>query len=140
MSDGAELHLVHAWESITDQMVRVFSTSLSEEQQATNTERELRAYRENLAALTDRLRARIGRDAYEYLSPRVHLREGNPRKVIPEVASELGAGLIVMGTLSRAGIPGLLIGNTAEVILNNVTCSVLAVKPQGFVAPIPPAR
>jgi len=139
VSDSAELHVVHAWESITEQMVRVFSAALSEEQQATNTEREVRAYREALASLMDRLRERIGSDAYDYLSPRVQLREGNPRTAIPALAGDLEADLVVMGTLSRSGIPGLLIGNTAEVILNNVACSVLAVKPRGFEAPVPPA-
>ena len=44
--------------------------------------------------------------------------------------------LVVMGTVSRTGIPGLLIGDTAEVILNNLECSVLAVKPTGFVTPV----
>jgi len=46
------------------------------------------------------------------------------------------ADLVVMGTVSRTGIPGLLIGNTAEVILNNLECSVLAVKPADFATPV----
>lgn len=58
------------------------------------------------------------------------------RDVVPAVAQELNADLVVMGTVSRTGIPGLLIGNTAEVILNNLECSVLAVKPSGFVTPV----
>jgi nucleotide-binding universal stress UspA family protein len=37
-----------------------------------------------------------------------------------------------MGTISRTGFPGVTIGNTAETILQSVTCSVLAVKPDGF--------
>ena len=41
-----------------------------------------------------------------------------------------------MGTVARTGIPGLLIGNTAETILQRVDCSVLAVKPDGFVSPV----
>jgi len=46
--------------------------------------------------------------------------------------------LIVMGTLARAGVEGLLIGNTAEKILSRIDCSVLALKPEGFVSPITP--
>ena len=49
---------------------------------------------------------------------------------------ELGVGLIVMGTVSRSGVAGLLIGNTAEEILRQVDCSVLTVKPDGFVTPV----
>jgi nucleotide-binding universal stress UspA family protein len=41
-----------------------------------------------------------------------------------------------MGTVARIGIPGLLIGNTAETILDQLDCSVLAVKPPGFVSPV----
>jgi len=41
-----------------------------------------------------------------------------------------------MGTLSRTGISGLLIGNTAEKVLRQVDCSVLIVKPDGFITPV----
>jgi nucleotide-binding universal stress UspA family protein len=44
--------------------------------------------------------------------------------------------LIVMGTVARTGLGGLLIGNTAESVLQRVDCSVLAVKPEGFVSPV----
>jgi len=38
--------------------------------------------------------------------------------------------------VARTGIPGLVIGNTAERILNGLVCSVLTVKPDGFVTPV----
>jgi nucleotide-binding universal stress UspA family protein len=41
-----------------------------------------------------------------------------------------------MGTLGRTGISGLIIGNTAEAILDQLTCSVLAIKPPGFISPV----
>jgi universal stress protein E len=41
-----------------------------------------------------------------------------------------------METVGRTGIPGLLMGNTAETILQQVNCSVLAIKPPGFVTPV----
>jgi hypothetical protein len=34
------------------------------------------------------------------------------------------------------GIPGLFIGNTAEEIIQTTKCSVLAVKPTGFISPV----
>ena len=43
---------------------------------------------------------------------------------------------LVMGTVARTGIPGLLIGNTAETVLDRARCSVLAVKPSDFRSPI----
>ena len=44
--------------------------------------------------------------------------------------------LIIMGTVGRTGIPGFIMGNTAETILNRIDCSVLAIKPDGFVTPV----
>jgi nucleotide-binding universal stress UspA family protein len=41
-----------------------------------------------------------------------------------------------MGTVARSGIPGLIMGNTAEAILTELECSVLAIKPPGFVTPV----
>ena len=55
---------------------------------------------------------------------------------IPKLAKEIDVDLIVMGTLSRTGIAGLFIGNTAEKILYRVNCSVLAIKPDGFNTPV----
>ncbi|MDZ7686912.1 MAG: universal stress protein [Gammaproteobacteria bacterium] len=50
------------------------------------------------------------------------------------LVDDKGVDLLVMGTLSRSGIPGMLIGNTAERVLNDVDCSVLTLKPKGFKA------
>lgn len=44
--------------------------------------------------------------------------------------------ILVMGTIARTGIPGFMIGNTAEDILNSVDCSVLTVKPPNYVSPL----
>ena len=41
-----------------------------------------------------------------------------------------------MGTVNRTDVPGLFMGNTAEMILSTIQCSVLAVKPHDFVSPI----
>jgi nucleotide-binding universal stress UspA family protein len=41
---------------------------------------------------------------------------------------------LVMGTIGRTGLPGFVIGNTAEHLLTEVTCAILVVKPPGFVS------
>jgi len=41
-----------------------------------------------------------------------------------------------MGTVCRTGLSGFIIGNTAEKVLSEVNCSVLTVKPEGFVTPV----
>jgi len=44
--------------------------------------------------------------------------------------------VIVMGTVCQSGVEGFLINNTAEKVLHQVDCSVLTVKPDGFVTPV----
>jgi nucleotide-binding universal stress UspA family protein len=114
----------------------VFSSDFSDEQIADNRDREKYRQRLLLDDLESQLRNKIGEKAFDYLGPNFHLREGNPRDVIPSAAEKMNADLVVMGTISRTGILGFLIGNTAEVILNNLDCSVLTSKPAGFVSPI----
>ena len=53
-----------------------------------------------------------------------------------DTSSDVEPGVVVMGTLARSGIRGLLIGNTAERILDDLDASVIAVKPPGFVSPV----
>ncbi len=68
----------------------------------------------------------------------VHLLKGNPADVIADFAKAGRADLIVMGTVARTGLHGFLIGNTAETVFQRVDCSVLAIKPEGFVSPLAP--
>jgi len=67
---------------------------------------------------------------------RIELRKGYPEDVLPAYTVSEGIDLVVMGTVARTGIPGLVIGNTAERLLQRLTCSVLAVKPDGFTSPV----
>jgi len=41
-----------------------------------------------------------------------------------------------MGTIGRSGLAGLLIGSTAEKLIDRVNCSILAIKPANFQSPI----
>lgn len=51
---------------------------------------------------------------------------------IIERAQEKEADLIVLGTKGKSNLRYILTGNTAERVLRNTPCSVLAVKPKGF--------
>jgi nucleotide-binding universal stress UspA family protein len=72
----------------------------------------------------------------EELESQVYMLKGEPGQMIPKLAAKMEVGLIVMGTLSRTGVAGFLIGSTAERILRQVDCAVLTVKPDGFVTPV----
>ncbi len=56
--------------------------------------------------------------------------------MIPNFAKDHDVDLVVMGTLGRLSDRGVFIGDTAERILNRLECSVLALKPAGFVSPV----
>jgi nucleotide-binding universal stress UspA family protein len=62
----------------------------------------------------------------------VEVINGEPKDVIPEFVEVHGIDVVVMGTVGRTGIAGLVIGNTAEHVLQRLRGSVLAVKPSGF--------
>jgi len=66
----------------------------------------------------------------------VHMIEGEPADAIPGFAQKNDVDLIVMGTVARSGVSGMVMGNTAERILDRMECSVLALKPEDFVSPI----
>ena len=89
-----------------------------------------------LEALINAYCGKQGENAVDYLKPQLHLRRGSAGQLVPALGAELGVELVVMGTVGRAGIPGFLIGNTAEAIIDQINCSVLAVKPAGFISPV----
>jgi nucleotide-binding universal stress UspA family protein len=66
----------------------------------------------------------------------VHLLKGSPADVVPELVTKRRIDLWVIGTVARTGVGAMIMGNTAERILDNVNSSVIAVKPTGFVSPI----
>ncbi len=80
--------------------------------------------------------ATLQRHGLSLESPGVVLLEGEPISRIAEFVKQERIDLIVLGTVGRSGIQGILMGNTAEQILNRIECSVLAVKPSGFVTPV----
>jgi universal stress protein E len=135
VSDFAELHLVHVWESLSENVLRMYGSNNSEDSTLAYLEQELQHHRDEFNQLLTKLQGWIGEEAFNYLKPQAHLLRGNALKVIPKLTTELEVDLLVMGTLSRTGIRGLFIGNTAEGILNRVGCSVLTVKPESFNLP-----
>jgi len=64
-----------------------------------------------------------------------HVR-GRPEHRIPLLARERNIDVLVMGTVGRTGISGFVIGNTAENLVQGLACSLLALKPDGFVSPV----
>ncbi len=66
----------------------------------------------------------------------IEILEGDVTKVLPAYARDNSIALVMLGMLSRTGLMGFFIGNTAEKILDDLDCSVVTVKPKSFVSPI----
>ena len=136
LSDFAELHIVHAWHAIGESAMHGALIHTPEEKVIAYVEQVRRQHEVNLDGLVHEVTGNLGQDAMGYLKPQTHLVKGWARKEIPALAKRIEADLIVMGTVARTSVPGFIMGNTAETILNQVDCSVLAIKPPGFVTPV----
>ena len=68
----------------------------------------------------------------QQLPHRIHLRQGNPEQLIPSIAQDHRINLVIMGSVGRSGLDGLMVGNTAERILCNSNLSLLTVKPSNY--------
>lgn len=137
LSDFAALHVVHVWDVPELGFVELWSDS--PEAARSNLLQAANANHENsMQILRQKLRDQLGQETYQYLSPKFHTLKGSAKTVIPRMAEQLQVDLVVMGTVARTGIAGFLIGNTAEAILDQLKCSVLALKPPGFVTSVEP--
>jgi universal stress protein E len=61
-----------------------------------------------------------------------HLVAGRAVETIPALARDRNCGILVMGAVSRSGLKRIFIGNTAEKVLDALSCDVLVVKPASF--------
>ncbi|WP_185233707.1 universal stress protein [Teredinibacter franksiae] len=73
---------------------------------------------------------------YEHSNLHQVLTKGTPKTLIPEYVNSHDFDTVVMGTIGRSGIPGLLIGNTSETVLQSINSSVITLKPADFLSPI----
>ncbi len=65
-------------------------------------------------------------------TPHVHVETGNPENVIWSSVTGYNASLLVMGIVGRSGMQRYLVGDTAERLLPDIPCCLLAVKPEDF--------
>jgi nucleotide-binding universal stress UspA family protein len=127
---GGELHVAHAWELFAEDLMRspVFGGCSDDEMDELRRRERSARHQELLALVGSSLPAAIDWD--------LHLVNGPPAPTIVELVRRHRINLLVMGTVARTGIAGVLMGNTAEHILDEVSCSVITAKPPGFVSPL----
>jgi nucleotide-binding universal stress UspA family protein len=136
LAESAELHVAHAWKAIPEDVMRGGPFSMPPEVVDAYVAGERNRRSVAMETALAELGRRLGEAAMGRLALLRHLPKGWARDELPLLARRLGADIIVLGTLARSGVPGLLIGNTAEAILHQIDCSVLALKPAGFETPV----
>jgi nucleotide-binding universal stress UspA family protein len=136
LKESSELHIVHAW--------KVFGKDLLDLPMAGYFEEEVQEWmmsqRHDIETrfnhIAELLKKHLKDNNMETLNPQFHLVEGDAEEVIQDMIIDKNVELVVMGTVARSNLTGLLMGNTAENILNRLSCSVLTVKPSSFISPV----
>jgi len=127
--EKSELHIVHAWSLYGEKALKGPRFKKTKEQLNKLLQDAKKFHKKWLDELLNKFPT-------SEIKHKVHLLKGDPAVLIPEVAKREKIDLIVLGTVCRTGLPGFIIGNTAESILFKVDCSVLSIKPYGFITPI----
>lgn len=127
--ENGSVTLLHAWEVFGEGMVRSVSSDDA-----------FAAYladaRERAADNFERFARSLGPPLADFPA---ELRRGEPEDVIPQFVVAEGVDLMVMGSVARRGIAGFLVGDTAEIILRKLACSLLVVKPAEYAAQVRPS-
>lgn len=123
---GGLLTVVHAWQTYGEYLL---PPRMSPEVFGAVLDRAEHAARDATAALIAEFGEHLAR-------VEMNVVRGHPADVIPAVAFETQADLIVMGSMGRGGLTGLFMGNTAEYVVKHWQGSVFVVKPLGFVSPV----
>jgi len=124
------LHAVHAFVPVPATAF-AHGTVLSEQAVA-------RIHARAAAAARDKLRRLLGKRAVP--ESRRHIVGRHPADAIEQVAARTRSAVVVMGAISRSGLKRLLIGNTAERVLEHLPCDLLIVKPARLITRLPRSR
>lgn len=128
LAESRPLHFVHAWRLRGEGHLRAQcnpATDLQIDRMRSHEAASRRAWLQDVVAIP---RAVIGHPAAAKNTPELHVLNGHAKKVIPDLAEKLGAGLIIVGTAARTGLSGFVHRNTAETILPRSDCSLLVVR------------
>ncbi|HEV3005542.1 MAG TPA: universal stress protein [Pirellulales bacterium] len=126
---GATVDLLHAYDMSDLDRIPLFPETAKA---------EMGRYRRQLRHDALEQLHRLAETAGNALNKTFNVAPGVPWQVIQRTARRLEADLIVMGSVGRGGLTGLLIGNTAEKVLHTTNVPLLVVKPDGFVSPVSP--
>ena len=73
---------------------------------------------------------------YAVPAERTHMMPGSPKQLLPKLAKDVDAGLVVMGAIARNPLQRIFVGSTAEQVLDKLPCDLLIVKPDWFTSSV----
>jgi len=126
--NASNLHVVHAWEVEGEDRDTISSE--------VHDDTYISILQKHEALHRGRVDGMLADYPMETINHQIYTPRGSPRRAILDLIDLHDFDLIVMGTVSRTGIAGLIIGNTAETILSVVRCGMFTVKPKDFSTPI----
>jgi len=132
----SDLYILHAWRIYGYSLLSQGKGKLPPEELDKIVKAERAERREWLEKRIDRFMGSIDNSRIKSFIPKLELLEGDPKTVIPNRVAELDADLLGLGTASRSGLKGVLVGNSAEEIIHRVNCTVVVLKPEGFKSPV----
>ena len=136
LMEFAQLHIIHVYDAVPENIARGGFISV-DENHLTSDLQDIYAERDaELDRLLANLEEELDDGTLEYLAPQRHITHGYPRREIAIAARSLGAKAVVMGTVARIGVPGFIMGGTAEETISQLDCAVLGIKPEGFISPV----
>jgi nucleotide-binding universal stress UspA family protein len=125
--EDSELHVVHPWSAFAEQVLRGSARLPAAQVDQIVEQARMTA--------TRRVEDLLHQHGLSLPATRVHLPKGEANLVVPPLAESLDAGVLVMGTAVETGLARLLIGETAERILDATNCPVLTVRPDTYIPP-----
>jgi universal stress protein E len=76
-------------------------------------------------------------DEFAIADANLHIAPATASEYLPRMALECCADMLIMGTISRSRLERLVIGSTAERVLEPLPCDVLLVKSPDFSRDLP---
>ncbi|GGW81300.1 universal stress protein [Alteromonas halophila] len=134
----AELHIVHVFDAVPDTIVRSGFISVDNDRMEHDLSKIHDERQQELDRLLAQLESELDTGVMDYLQPQRHIVHGYPRREIAATTRSLGADVLVMGTVARLGVPGFVMGGTAEDTIQQIDCALVGIKPRGFVSPLLP--
>lgn len=122
---AAEVHVISVLLPISVEPLHIPADIMADAEAAS---RQLRAHVE--AKLHEFARTVDGREAKIPARVASHVRFDQPARGIAQLASDLEADLVVVGTHGRRGLSRLLLGSVAEEVLRLAPCPVLVMRPK----------